>query len=170
MGNKAEIIEPQAEAGDQSIEQLREILFGAQQRKFEQRLLQLENKLATESTALKSSLKQQIAKLENETLASESKARKMAMEELTDRVSSAIERMGLQVESQQKELQNEIMEVRDHLHETRQELLAAIEKSHQQLEEVLLEKIENLARNKLDSSKLAGLFSTLAERVNPDIA
>ena len=166
MGNKAEVITHHAKAADQSIDQLREILFGAQQRDYEQRLLKLEEKLINESKTLKASLEGQITKLEKETLASESKARKMAMEELTDRMSSGIERLGQQLETQQKELQNEIMEVRDHLHETRQELLAAIEKNHHQLEDALREKADTLDKNKLDKNQLAEILSILSEQVS----
>ena len=166
MGNKAEIITPQTEPADQSIDQLREILFGAFQREYEQRLLKLEDKLISESKALKTFLEGQITQLEKETLASESKARKMAMEELTDRMHSGIERLGLQLETQQKEIQNEIMEVRDHLHETRQETLAAIEKNHHQLEDALQEKSDTLNKNKLDKNKLAEILSTLSEQVS----
>lgn len=165
MENKAEVITPQAEPTDQSIDQLREILFGEQTRGYEQRLSKLEDKLVSENKALKALLEGQIVKLEKETLASESKARKMEMEELADRLNSAVERMGLQVEEQQKELHNEIMEVRDHLHETRQELLASIENNHQQLKEALLDKTETLNHRKLDKKQLAKTLSTLAEQV-----
>lgn len=166
MENKAEVITHPTKTVDQSIDQLREILFGEYQRDSEQRLLKLEEKLISESKALKTLLEAQITRLEKETLASESKARKIAMEELTDRMSSGIERLGLQLETQQKELQNEIMEVRDHLHETRQELLAAIEKNHHQLEDTLQEKVNTLDKNKLDKSKLAEMLSILSEQVS----
>ena len=165
MAEKAEALSNQVPADDSSIDQLRDILFGAQRREYESRLMRIEELIAKNHKNLQTEIGQQISSLRDELLKAEENARSMAIEELSDRMNSAFERLNIENNEQQTATTTELSELRQQLDTSEYELRTAFTQNQQQLENMMNEHLAALDKDKINKSTLSEMLLTLVESI-----
>jgi len=120
-----------------SVEQIRDILFGQKIQEYELRFSNLEKKLIDENNALKDHVKEQLRSLESE---------------LTQRTEAAIEQERQARLSEFKGMQRDayqgLQEVKDHLQEQTKEIFVQLEQREDNLAGIFLEMSNKLANRK----------------------
>lgn len=165
MAEKAEALSNQVSADDSSIDQLRDILFGAQRREYDSRLKRLEELITQNHKHLQTEIGQQISSLRDELLKAEENARSMAIEELSDRMNSAFERLNIENNEQQTATTTELSELRQQLDASEYELRTAFTENQQQLENMMNEHLAALDKDKINKSTLSEMLLTLVEGI-----
>lgn len=158
-----------------NVDQIREILFGANMREVGKRFDAVEKRLAKESDALKKVLENRILELEKllgefrdktgDELNHEGAQRDAGLASITESLAA----FRLDAENQMAELQSEF---NSELKQVRQELAAA--QKEQKKEQNLVEKahqksLDQLGGNKVDRGELAGFLSDIAARLVPTV-
>lgn len=165
MAENAEALSESVSNEDRSIDQLRDILFGQQTRDFDKRLQELEQKMTELHQQVLSKIDHKIDSLRTELLQSEESLRSQAIEELSDRVNSAFERLSIESSNQQTAVTAEFSELRQTLDTGEHELRTAFEKAVQQLEIRMDDHLAALDNDKINKSTLSEMLLTLVEGI-----
>ncbi|MBH8571480.1 hypothetical protein I8752_00235 [Nostocaceae cyanobacterium CENA369] len=159
-----------------SLDKVREILFGSQVREVEKRFARLEERLVKEFTDVRDETRKRLDALEiylkkevdslTERLKNEQTERNAAVQTLSEEhrnIAISLEKKFAQFDEKttnsQRDLREQILNqsksLQDDLRQKYEEILALLEREAQELR-----------RDKIDSSKLAALFTDLAIRLN----
>lgn len=159
-----------------SLDKVRDILFGNQMREVEKRFTRLEERLINESVGLREETKKRLDVIENylkqeveslsDRLRSEQGSRNQAMTTLTEdsrKITTALEKkltqFDEQVNNNQRELREQILDQSKNLHDD-------IHQKYQEMLSLLQREADELRHAKTDRSTLANLLSELAIRLN----
>jgi hypothetical protein len=158
-----------------NVDQIREILFGANMRAVGERFESVEKRLAKESTALKKVLENRILELEKllgefrdkagDELNREGAQRDAGLASITESLAA----FRLDAENQMAELQSEF---NSEFKQIRQELTAAqkdLKKELNLMEKAHHKGMDQLGGNKIDRGELAGFLSDIAGRLVPAV-
>jgi len=166
------------QVADQSIEKVRDILFGSQTRRFEQRITSLESLFQQEIARLRSESKRNLESLENYikkeigsltgSLSAEQKIRTKTVESLAEKMSSNIRALEQKIEqfhqnisAIQSNMQGQILEQSKKLMGEISEKYAKISTAHEQA-------LKELRKEKSDSLALANLFIEMGMRLKEE--
>ena len=165
------------ENGD-SIEKVREILFGGQMRDYEGRFSDLENRLTQRMDRLGKELEKRIERLNTYTKREVDKLSDRLKTERKDRVADAkesgrdLKNATQQIEGWYAELEDrldtESKDLRNSLHDQSEELAALITETREQLSQALTDEARSLEDAKLAREDLAGLLSEVSLRLTKD--
>ena len=167
--------QPADHAPAESVDRIREIIFGGQMRDYEHRFEKLEHRLNEEMREMQSALQQRIEALEgfvkrefealNERLDAESATRTerlVALDQEMRKADSSLEQKTTALESQQTRLASSL---RDLVLEQSKSLLTEIGHKHKMLTETLNQQENALREDLTDRRALADLFSELSIRL-----
>ena len=164
------------EAGN--VDQIRDIIFGAQMRDYEKRFARLEKRVLNESESLRAEtngrldsletyIKQEVASL-NDSIASERGER----EDDTRHLSGELSKQNDDTDKKLTQLQNSQAQgqsdLRDNILEQSKNLLAELQNVRNSLSTSLEQSVEELREDKTDRKALADMFSEFALRLNGD--
>ncbi|BAY99682.1 hypothetical protein NIES37_36650 [Tolypothrix tenuis PCC 7101] len=162
-----------------SLDRVRDILFGNQVREVEKRFARLEDRLVKELNNVRDETKKRLdylelyikkevdsltERLKNEQIDRDAGAKALAEEQknLTINLEKKFAQLDEQTSNSQRELREQILNqansLQDDIRQKYQEILTLLERESQELR-----------RDKADRSKLASLFTELAVRLNSDI-
>lgn len=159
-----------------SLDKVRDILFGNQMREVEKRFTRLEERLINDSLSLREETKKRLDVIENylkqeieslsDRLRSEQGSRNQALTTLTEdsrKITTALEKklteFDEQVNNNQRELREQILYQSKNLHDD-------IHQKYQEMLSLLQREADELRHAKTDRSTLANLLSELAIRLN----
>ncbi|MBD2354079.1 hypothetical protein H6G41_05490 [Tolypothrix sp. FACHB-123] len=162
-----------------SLDRVRDILFGNQVREVEKRFGRLEERLAKELTNLRDETKKRLDYLETyikkevdsltERLKNEQLERDAGVKALAEdhrNLSISLEKKIAQFDEQTTNSQREL---REHLLNQSNSLQDDIRQKYEEIIALLERESQELRREKTDRSQLASLFSELAIRLNADV-
>ena len=161
-----------------SLDKVRDILFGNQVREADKRFTRLEERLVKELTNLRDETKKRLDYLESyikkevdsltERLKNEQAERDAAVKSLAEdhkNLASSFEKKFIQLDEQTTNSQREL---REHLLNQSNSLQDDIRQKYEEILALLERESQELRREKTDRSQLASLFSELAIRLNAD--
>lgn len=168
--------EESLEAGN--VDQIRDIIFGAQMREYEKRFARLEERVLNESDALRSEtgsrldaletyIKQEVSGL-SDTIATERGEREDDTRHLSNELSNQAQEQDKKLSTLQQNTAQTQSELRDALLEQSKTLLAEIQNVRNTLTASLDRSTEELRDDKTDRKALADMFSEVAMRLNGD--
>ena len=163
---------------DQSIDKVRDILFGAQTRQFDQRIAQMDERFSKQLTELRNETVRMIESLETyvkkevaslaDDLRGEGDARSQAVGKLTQNASNLendfekkIQQLGKKTTEGQRDLQEQILK-------QSKDLLEEIRRRFDELSHSMDQAIDGLQEDKTDRLALANLFTELALRLKDE--
>ena len=163
-------------AGAGSLDKVRDILFGAQSREYEKRIMRLEERIARESSDLRGEIKMRFDSLEayiKGEIQSLTDRWKTEQGERTDSVKDLSRGLGdLTATVEKKTLQldekvtNAQRELRDQILDQSKSLASDIRQKYEELSAALDREARELRNDKTDRSALADMFTELAMRLN----
>ena len=163
-------------AGTGSLDKVRDILFGAQSREYEKRIMRLEERIIRESSDLRGEIKMRFDSLETYI--------KGEIESLTDRwkteqgertdsvkdlsrglsdLTATVEKKTIQLDEKVTKTQREL---RDQILDQSKNLSSDMRQKYEELSAALDREARELRNDKTDRSALAGMFTELAMRLN----
>ena len=166
--------------GDQmasgNLDKIRDILFGAQTRDYEQKFATLEERLVKESVDLRNDLKRRFDSLElymkkeveaiTERIKSEQTGRVDSLKELSSELkdlAKGIEKKTTQLEEQASKAQRDL---RQHILDQSKSLSEEIHARHKELSAAQDQAVQQLRTEKTDRASLAALFMEASMRLN----
>ncbi|SRR6266498_3718607 len=166
----------QSEAGN--VDKIREILFGGNMRDYDKRFSRLEERLARESSDLRSEAKKLLDSLEtfvkkefealSNRLESEQKNRHESVQDVSQELrhtAKALETKLAQFDTQTTQAQREL---REQLLDQSKSLSEEIRRKHDEVSSVLDRQVKELNHEKTDRASLSALFTEVALRLNND--
>jgi len=164
------------EAGN--VDQIRDIIFGAQMRDYEKRFIRLEERLLSESDslrgetnsrldALESYIKQEVSSL-SDMIAVERGEREDDTRHLSNELSNQSQEHEKKLNQLQQSSNQAQADLRDALLEQSKSLLSEIQSVRNTLSASLDKSTEELRDDKADRRALADMFSEIAMRLNGD--
>ena len=162
----------------QSIEKVRNILFGAQTRQFEQKFVRLEALLQKEITNLRSETKITLNSLENYTKKELATLTDQINKERDERTESAEKLSGLLKDSN-KSIENKIAkldeknvksqrDLQEQILQQSKELMTEIRAKHEEVSASLEQSVNRLVEDKTDRLALANLFNEMSLRLKDE--
>lgn len=177
MSEKPEKISPQGD-GDQNVEKIRDILFGAQIRDYEARFARLEERLAAENEKMGQFLEKRLTGIATATqrelagLAGQLEEQKQRVEaqreEARKENESARHQIGERLNDLDELLARESRNLRNELAGQHNELAALIRETREALDRTLTHERDRLEHLKVGREDLAGLLQALAAQLRPD--
>ena len=166
--------------GDQmasgNLDKIRDILFGAQTRDYEQKFATIEERLVKESVDLRNDLKRRFDSLElymkkeveaiTERIKSEQTGRVDSLKELSSELkdlAKGIEKKTTQLEEQASKAQRDL---RQHILDQSKSLSEEIHARHKELSAAQDQAVQQLRTEKTDRASLAALFMEASMRLN----
>ncbi len=166
----------QSEAGN--VDKIREILFGGNMRDYDKRFSRLEERLAKESSDLRSETKRLFDSLEtfvkkefealSNRLESEQKLRHESVQDVSQELrytAKALDAKLAQFDTQTTQAQREL---REQLLDQSKSLSEEIRRKHDEVSSVLERQVKELNHEKTDRASLSALFTEVALRLNND--
>jgi len=166
----------QSEAGN--VDKIREILFGGNMRDYDKRFARLDERLAKESSDLRSETKRLFDSLEtfvkkefealSNRLESEQKLRHESVQDVSQELrytAKALDAKLAQFDSQTTQAQREL---REQLLDQSKSLSEEIRLKHDEVLSVLERQVKELNHEKTDRASLSALFTEVALRLNND--
>lgn len=164
------------EAGMGNLDKIKELLFGAQVREYDNRFAHLEERMVRENASLREEMRQRFEAIEQyvyqqlNTLTTALKTEQVQREEAINGLNSELKDLLKSLERQV----NQLEEQTNHRHrELRQQLVGQskaldgeIRQKHQELIVLLERKAQDLRSEKADRAALASLFREVAIRIN----
>lgn len=159
---------------DESLDKVRDILFGAQAREFERRFAMLEADLLRKTAEARAEAEQRLEAVEAQL--------RQDVEHLTDRIQSehqaraqTINAVTTELQSLTRQLEDRITQLDQHSTEAQEDLRQQlvdearllsnqIEQQADELKEALNHEAEQLDKNKLNRADIAQMFSEMAKR------
>ncbi len=170
----AEATPPSPPASD-SVDQIRDILFGRQMAEYEQRFGALEERLIHESRELRETMQQQMDQLGKELdrrvsdalqrLAEEREARERSHADLMTQLATRAENLLGELAQTREALEQRLAALQDELQVAHRKLLDDLERQGREAERQLRDTAARLGHEKVDQNELAGLFGELAQRL-----
>ncbi|MDH5234878.1 MAG: hypothetical protein OEW77_07940 [Gemmatimonadota bacterium] len=159
----------------ESLDQVRDILFGGQMRTVETRLRSVEERLSREQQALRTELLKKLETLDafarretqalHERVAAESDARVTALKALTAEIKEAQKAMDKRHAELEKATSLSDAELRDQLIAQSRSASAELGKVHDRLKAEVTKSVDELQHAKTDRAALAALFTDVATRL-----
>jgi hypothetical protein len=171
-------LSPQEPAGSNSLEKIREILFGGQMQEFQRRCDQLEERLVNLAADLRADLKKSLDSLENsfrgelESWNSRFTTERDERSEAVRGLAQGVHELGQSSEKRLSQLEEQAAqsqrELRQQLLDQSRSLSEEIRQRYAEHSAVLERAIGELRADKTDRSALAALFTELAMRLNSE--
>ncbi len=168
------------EAPGASIEQIRDILFGAQIRDFEKRFTRLEERMIKEVTALRDETRKRFDSLESyigkevdslgDQLKAEQDKRVEALKELSTKLKDTSKVLEKKVGQLDDQASKSSRELRQQILEQHKSLSDEIRQNHEATSVMLEQLAQELRSEKVDHATLSELFAEIAVRLNDDLA
>ena len=165
-------------AGAGSLDKVRDILFGAQSREYEKRIMRLEERIIRESSDLRGEIKMRFDSLEayiKGEIESLTDRWKTEQGERTDSVkdlsrglsdlTATVEKKTIQLDEKVTKTQREL---RDQILDQSKSLSSDMRQKYEDLSAALDREARELRNDKTDRSALADMFTELAMRLNND--
>lgn len=168
----------QVEAGEESVDRIRDILFGAQMRDYEKRFRTLESRLLKESEdlrnevgnrfdALESFIKKELGSLTDRSK-SEEALRSEAIDNLKAELSSARSTLEKRISQLDTQTTETARELRQQILDQSKDLGSEIKRKSDQVIDRLEMEVEELRSSKTDRSTLAAMLTEVALRLNEE--
>lgn len=164
-----------AEATPESLEQVRDILFGGQMRTVETRLKSIEERLSREQESMRAEFAKRVADLDafarketqalHERVAAESDARVAALKSLLADIKDAQKAMDKRHAKLEQETSLSDAELRDQLIAQAKAASAELAKVHDRLRAELTKSVDDLQHAKTDRASLAAMLADVAARL-----
>ncbi len=145
----------EAQSNPDSVEQIRDILFGRQIQEFEARFSSLERKITNENNKLKEMVEKQLHSLETElraqskaaieSLEQERQTRQSGQKELSETLQVKSGELLSELKSVQVGANQELLEVKDHLQEQKKEIYTQLDQREENLAGIFQEMSNKLA-------------------------
>jgi len=166
---------PPNEAAPESLDKVRDILFGGQMRAVESRLQGLEERIMREQDAMRSDFNKRLADVDT--------TAKRDIQTLNDRLTAERTKRGEDLKTLSAELKEVLRslekrhvkleelsgladaEIRDHILQQSRAISAEIERLSQRVSADLAREVASLRNDKTDVSALVGVFSDMATRL-----
>jgi len=164
---KTEIVAEMPE-GTQNVDQIRDILFGPQIRELEKSIARLEERLAKETSDLRSTFKQRLDALESfakEEIEDEREARGSALDKLGRELASLTKDTDKRLTKLDEQARAARKELRKLVLEQSKKLGDEIQSTHDSLAEAVNTQVAELRADKADREALAALFTEVALRI-----
>lgn len=149
----------EAQSTPDSVEQIRDILFGRQIQEYEARFSRLENKLTNENNKLKETIEKQLHSLETElraqtkaaieSLEQERQTRQSGQKELSETLQVNSGELLSELKSVQVGANQELLEVKDHLQEQKKEIYTQLDQREENLAGIFQEMSNKLANRQV---------------------
>ncbi len=163
-------------AGAGSLDKVRDILFGAQSREYEKRIMRLEERIARESSDLRGEIKMRFDSLEAyikgeiESLTDRWKTEQGERTDSVKDLSRGLSDLTATVEKKTGQLDEKVIktqrELRDQILDQSKSLSSDIRQKYEELSAALDREARELRNDKTDRSGLADMFTELAMRLN----
>jgi DNA repair exonuclease SbcCD ATPase subunit len=163
-------------AGAGSLDKVRDILFGAQSREYEKKIIRLEERIARESSDLRSEIKMRFDSLEayikgeveslTDRWKSEQSERAESVKDLSRELkdlTKTVEKKTLQLDERVTKTQREL---REQILDQSKSLSSDMRQKYEELSAALDREASELRNDKTDRSALADMFTELAMRLN----
>ncbi len=174
-GEKGAVAQESAQGGE-SVDRIRDILFGSQMREYERRVGELEKRLSADSERLRQELEQRIDKLEGffrqeverlvDKLKSERKERIQTLADLQSKSVSLEERISERLESLEEQGSQDRLAIRNELLDQSKQLSEAIHSRTEELRASLDEETRRLQKDKTGRDELSRLMGELSLRLS----
>ncbi|MDQ6990694.1 MAG: hypothetical protein Q9M11_03080 [Mariprofundaceae bacterium] len=161
-----------------NVDQIRDIIFGAQMRDYEKRFIRLEERLLSESNSLRGETNSRLDTLENyikqevSSLSDSISVERGEREDDTRHLSNELNKQSQEQDKKLSQLQQSSTQaqadLRDALLEQSKSLLTEIQNARNTLSASLDKSTEELRDDKADRRALADMFSEFAMRLNGD--
>jgi len=168
------------QAAGASIEQVRDILFGAQMREVDKKFVQLEERMTEEVTSLRDETKKRFDSLENylgkeiESLTDQLKAEQTKRTETVKEVSGNLQDTNKSIEKNVGRLDDLLSkrseELRQQILDQHKSLSDEIREKYEQTLNMLEQLAQELRAEKVDLTSLSELFTEMALRLNDTLA
>lgn len=162
--------------GANSLDKVRDILFGSQARDYEKRFTRLEERLTKESSDLKNDVKRRFDMLENyikrelETLGERLRGEQNERHDATTQLSGELKQMSINFERRASQLDELLMriqrELREQILQQSKDLSDDIRQKHESLLQSLERESQDIRFEKTDRAALASMFTEIAMRLN----
>jgi len=149
----------EAQSTPDSVEQIRDILFGRQIQEYEARFSNLEKKLTNENNKLKDMIEKQLHSLETElcaqtkaaieNLEQERQTRQSGQKELSETLQVKSGELLSELKSVQVGANQELLEVKDHLQEQKKEIYTQLDQREENLAGIFQEMSNKLANRQV---------------------
>ena len=149
----------EAQSTPDSVEQIRDILFGRQIQEYETRFSNLEKKLTSENNKLKDMIEEQLHSLETElraqtktaieNLEQERQTRQSGQKELSETLQVKSGELLSELKSVQVGANQELLEVKDHLQEQKKEIYTQLDQREENLAGIFQEMSNKLANRQV---------------------
>ena len=166
---------PPNEAAPESLDKVRDILFGGQMRAVESRLQGLEERIMREQAAMRSDFNKRLADVDTtakrdiQTLNDRLTAERTKRAEDLKTVSAELKEVLRSLEKRHVKLEElsglADAEIRDHILQQSRAISAEIERLSQRVSADLAREVASLRNDKTDVSALVGVFSDMATRL-----
>lgn len=156
---------------DDSIDRVREILFGGQIRKFERHLEQIEKSLKKESDQLKDSTAQQLNSLtvnikkEIDGLSSRLAKERFEWQTTVKQYTQAVEDLRQEVREQSTQLTKDILGGYREVHARLEAINEHLNQSQDELGQLLQATVDQIAQQKVDRNEFADLLVDMSQRL-----
>ncbi|MBD2494189.1 hypothetical protein [Nostoc sp. FACHB-280] len=161
-----------------SLDKVRDILFGNQIRDVDKRLTRLEENLISELVSLREENRKRLDVLESyirqevdsltEQLKKEQLERDSGMRSLSEEQKNSNLSLENKIAQVDEQTTNRQRELREHILNQSKNLQDDIQQKYEEILAVLKREMQDIQREKTDRSKLAALFTELAVRLNTD--
>ncbi len=165
-------------AGDQSIEKVRDILFGSQTRHFEQRIASLEALFQQEIARSRSESKKNLESLENYSkkgirsltgsLSAEKKIRTETVERLEEKMNGTTRALEKKIEQLHQNISTIQSNMQEQILEQSKNLMEEISEKYEKISTVHEQALKQLRKEKSDSLALANLFIEMGMRLKEE--
>lgn len=163
-------------ASGNNLEKIKELLFGAQMREYEKRVLRLEQRIIRDYAELQSDVQQRLNTIELNlrqelqslglAIATEQSQREESVKALNDQTKSGLTEVGKQVNQFVEQMSQQQQELRQQILTQAETIEEEIRQNYRELLAVLDRRIQALQTDKIDRTALASLLRELALRVN----
>ena len=164
----------------ESVDKIRDILFGHQMRDYEKRFARMEEHLLNEIQDLRDVTSKQLDSVEafikkeiellNQKLKSEQERNAEAAKALSKDIDTNIRTVSGRIDKQDEKQSKDSQELRQQLLDQTKNLSDQIRKKHQESAKALQSNVEELRSEKVDRSVLAQLLVEMAVRMSDDLA
>jgi DNA repair exonuclease SbcCD ATPase subunit len=178
--SRSEALRGKQESEAESVDKIRDILFGHQMRDYEKRFARLEERLLSEIKELREATSKQLESVEafikkevellNQQLKAEQAQRAEAAKALSKDLESNIRTVSKRIEKQDEKQNKDSKDLRQQLLDQTKSLSELIRNKHQESSQALQNNVAELRAEKMDRSALSQLFVEMALRMSDELA
>jgi len=177
MSQKTSKKDPAVPAGG-NVDKIREIIFGGQMRDYERRFGQLESRIDADLKRMRDDFDTRLTQLDGfvrreldkllDKLNTERKERKDSHKQLEKQINATQSELGEEIAGLDERTSKEQMEIRNSMRDTEKSLMSQIQKSFDELKQLVDRQIELLQTDKIDRGEMAEYLTEVAMRLNRD--